>query len=100
MPAKTDLNFPNVKINHSPLPHGTMLVYYETGKDFRKHFLLRFFYDISLNYQHCFWGKGAEVVFFSGKGMKYIKCNANCWVFKVLLAGIGCETTGSTEIGL
>ena len=49
-----------------------MLVYYETGYDFRKHFLLRFFYDLSLNYQHCFRGKEAEeVTFFRKKNEGY-----------------------------
>ena len=61
-----------VKINHPPLPYRTMLVYYQTDKDFRKHFLLRFFYVVSLNHQHCFRGKGAEVVnFFHEKNERY-----------------------------
>ena len=67
MPAKnlgTLTSICKVKINHPPLPYRTMLVYYQTGYDFRKHFLLRFFYDISINHQHCFRGKGAEVVIF------------------------------------
>ena len=91
MPAKslgTLTSISKVKINHPPFPYRTMLVYYQTGHDFRKHFLLRFFFDISLNYQHCFRGKGAEVVIFFTKGMKDIKCSVNCWVFQVLLAGI------------
>ena len=91
MPARslgTLTSISKVKINHPPLPHGTMLVYYQTGWDIRKHFLLRFFYDISLNHQHCFRGKGAEVAIFFMKGMKDIKCSVNCWVFQVLLPGI------------
>ena len=62
----TDVSFQG-QINHPPLPHGTMLVYYETGLDFRKHFLLRLFYDISLNHHHYSRGKGAEVIKFFRK---------------------------------
>ena len=75
MPAKslgTLTSISKVKTNHPPLPHGTMLVYYQMGYDFRKHFLLRFFYDISLNHQHCFRGKGAEVpIFFHERNERY-----------------------------
>ena len=34
------------------------------------------------------WGEVAQVVIFFRKGMKYEKCNANYWVFQVLLEGI------------
>ena len=92
MPAKdlgTLTSISKVKINHPTLPYRTMLVYYQTGYDFRKQFLLRFFYDISLNDQHCLWGKGTEVViFFFMKGIKDIECSVNCWVFQILLADI------------
>ena len=75
MPAKslgTLTSISKVKTNHPPLPHGTMLVYYQTGLDFRKHFLLRFFCDISLNHQHCFRGKRAEVpIFFHERNERY-----------------------------
>ena len=75
MPAKslgTLTSISKVKINHPPLPHGTALVYYETGKGFRKHFLLHLLYDISLNHQHCFRGKGAEeLTFFRKRNERY-----------------------------
>ena len=52
-----------------------------------KNFLLHFFYDISLNYQRCFRGKGAEVVIFQERNERY-EMLRKCWVFQVLLAGI------------
>ena len=66
-----DVNFQGQN-QSSPSPLMKNVGLLSNGLGFRKHFLLRFFYDISLNHQHRFRGKGAEVViFFLEKNERY-----------------------------